>query len=153
EGERVRHVKPHGALYHLASRDTEIARAVASAVRAAGKDLVLVGLPGSALLRAGREAGLPVAEEAFADRGYLPDGSLVPRASPGALIEDPEEAARRAVGMVVGGRVLASDGSERTLRADTICVHGDTPGALAIARRVRAALESAGVEVRRLGPR
>ncbi|MGH7149194.1 MAG: LamB/YcsF family protein [Planctomycetota bacterium] len=152
EGEKVRHVKPHGALYHRASRDGEIARAVASAVRAAGRELILVGPPGSELVKAGREVGLPSAEEAFADRGYRADGSLVPRGSPGALIEDPDEAARRAVRIVVEGRALASDGSERKIRADTICVHGDTPGALAIARRVRAALEGAGVEVRRLAP-
>ena len=150
EGERVRHVKPHGALYHIASRDGEVARAVASAVRSAGKDLILVGLPGSALVKAGREAGLPVAEEAFADRGYRADGGLVPRDAPGALVEDPDEAARRAVRMVVEGKATTVDGGERAVRADTICVHGDTPGALAIARSVRAALESAGVEVRRL---
>lgn len=152
EGEEVRHVKPHGALYHLASRDGKVARAVAAAVRAAASDLLLVGPPGSELVKAGREAGLPVAEEAFADRGYRADGSLVPRGSPGALVGDPDEAARRAVRIVLEGKVLAVDGSERAIRADTICVHGDTPGAVAIARRVRGALESAGVEVRRLGP-
>jgi UPF0271 protein len=147
EGERLRHVKPHGALYHMAARDREIARSVASAVRAAGPHLILLGPPRSELLEAAREAGLRGSEEAFADRGYRPDGTLVPRGLPGALIEDPEEAARRAVRIVLEGNVLAVDGSERPIRADTICVHGDTPNALRIARRVRESLEEAGVRV------
>ncbi len=135
-GARVRHVKPHGALYTMAARDSALAQALARAVRAADPQLLFVGLAGSEMIRAARGLGLEAVEEVFADRGYRPDGSLVPRGEPGALVEDPDEAARRGVAMAKEGR------------ARTICVHGDTPGALEMARALRAALEREGVEVR-----
>src|SRR5262245_56649144 len=150
-GQRLRHVKPHGALYTMASRDAALAEALAGAVRAADPDLILFGLAGRELVKAGRQAGLRVAEEAFADRGYRPDGTLVPRDQPDALVHDPEVAARRAVRMVREGAVAASDGSVIALRADTICIHGDTPGAAAVARSLHARLTAEGIEIRKAG--
>jgi UPF0271 protein len=147
EGSRVRYVKPHGALYNATVGNEEQARAVVAAVAAYDPALPVLGLPGSALLRAAEAAGLRPVAEGFADRGYTPDGALVPRREPGALVEDPAEVARRAVRMAVEGTVVAVDGS--TVRADvaSICVHGDTPGAVGLARAVRAALTGAGVEL------
>lgn len=147
EGLTLAHVKPHGALYNQCGRDQALADAVARAVRAAGPSLVLVALSGSALAGAGARAGLRVAAEAFADRGYRADGSLAPRGMPGAVITDPAVAAARAVGLARDGVVEALDGTTLHLRADTLCVHGDTPGAVAIARAVRSALEAAGIPV------
>jgi UPF0271 protein len=146
-GTELRHVKPHGALYNRAARDPETAVIVARAVRAVSADLVLVGLTGSASLDAGRAAGLGVAAEAFADRAYEPNGSLRSRRLDGALIGDPAAAAARAVRLVVDGEVEATDGSLLRLDADTLCIHGDTPGAAVIARAVRAALQAAGVAI------
>jgi UPF0271 protein len=143
---RLAHVKPHGALYNRAAVDRELADLVARAVREAGPGLRLVGLAGSALVDAGRAAGLAVAAEAFADRAYRADGTLVPRGEPGALIEDPEEAAARAVA-IARGEPLPAVGGVLALAADTICLHADTPGAARIARAVRRALEAAGVRV------
>jgi UPF0271 protein len=149
-GTDLRHVKAHGALYNRATRDPAAAAAIARAVRRFSSDLVLVGLSGSALVGAGREAGLAVAEEAFADRAYEGDGSLRARALPGAVLDDPAAAAAQALA-VVRGTVTASDGSSLALRADTLCVHGDLPGAAARARAVRKALLAAGVEIRAPG--
>jgi UPF0271 protein len=143
-------VKPHGALYHAAASDDVSASAVARAVRAVSPSLVLVSSPGSKLLRAGRALGLPVAAEGFVDRGYEADGSLVPRGEPGALVEDPETAARRARGIVLFGKVLARNGRTVSIDVDTLCLHGDTPNAPAIAAAVRAALLEAEVVVRSL---
>ncbi len=145
EGVRLRHVKPHGALYTVAARDAELADALAGAVRAADPSLVLFGPAGSEILRAGTAAGLTTAAEAFADRAYERDGSLTPRSQPGAVIDDVSVVAARAVRMAVEGIVAASGGAEIVIRADTICVHGDTPGAVALARAVRTALEAAGL--------
>ncbi len=144
-GSRVRYVKPHGALYNAAVTHEEQARAVVAAVVAYDPALPVLGLPGSALLRAAEAAGLRPVPEGFADRAYTPEGGLVPRHEPGALLKDPVEVAERSVGMAVDGTVLAVDGS--TVRADvaSICVHGDTPGAVDLARAVRAALQRAGV--------
>jgi UPF0271 protein len=147
EGVRLRHVKAHGALYNRAAREPALARAVAGAVRAFDPDLAFYALAGSALARAGREAGLFTVEEAFADRAYGPDGSLVPRGEPGAVLHDAAAVAARALEMATAGRVLALDGSPVSLVAQTLCVHGDTPGAVAMARAVRAALEAAGVRI------
>jgi 5-oxoprolinase (ATP-hydrolysing) subunit A len=144
---RLSHVKPHGALYNMAASDAALAEAIARAVRDVDADLVLFGLAGSALVREGERVGLRVASEAFADRGYEPDGSLTPRARPGALVADPEEAARRAVRMVLEGRVTASDGCDVAVRADTLCIHGDSPHAAESARILRRRLEEAGVRV------
>jgi len=150
-GARLAHVKPHGALCHQANEFPDYARAIAQAVRRFDASLILVGAPGSLLLEAGREAGLPVAGEGFADRRYRPDGTLVSRKEPGALLTNPEEAARQAVHMARDGFVVASDGSRIEVRPDTICLHGDTPGAAGIARRVREVLAAEGLAVAPLG--
>lgn len=150
-GVELRHVKVHGALYNRAASDQEVAAAVARAVRRCSPDLLLVGLAGSELLRAGLDAGLPVAAEAFPDRAYEPDGTLQSRAVPGAVLTDSDAIAGRAVLMARDGVVVAVDGSTVGLRADTLCLHGDTPGAIDHARAVRVALEGAGIEVRAIG--
>ncbi|MFD6426186.1 LamB/YcsF family protein [Streptomyces sp. NPDC060198] len=147
-GSRVAYVKPHGALYNRAVHDDAQAEAVVRGVLLAGGDLPVLGLPGSRLLAHAREAGLPAVEEAFADRAYTPEGTLVPRGEPGAVVEDPDEVVRRAVRMTVDRTVVAADGSTVPVAARSLCLHGDTPGAAALARRVRAALEEAGVGVR-----
>jgi UPF0271 protein len=153
EGVRVAHVKPHGALYNMAVRDQELADAIARAVRAFDRSLVLFGLPGSALLRAGESAGLSVAAEGFADRAYEPDGTLTSRARPGAVIHDADVVVRRALQIVTTGRVTAADGSEIALRVETLCTHGDTRGAAELTRRLRESLERNGVVVRAVGAR
>jgi UPF0271 protein len=150
-GTDLRHVKAHGALYNRAARDEAAAAAIARAVRRFDGSLVLVGLAGSALIAAGREAGLAVAEEAFADRAYEPDGSLRSREHADAVLDTPDVAAAQAIALV-HGRVRAVDGSALKIRADTICVHGDLPGAAARARAVREALDADGVDVRALDP-
>jgi 5-oxoprolinase (ATP-hydrolysing) subunit A len=149
-GTRVSYVKPHGALYNTAARDLDIARVVARAVGEVDPTLRLVGLGGSRLLEAGREVGLGVAAEAFADRRYAPDGSLAPRALERAVIRDAGEAADQAVCIVCEHEVLAFDGTRVAVVADTLCIHGDTDGAVAIAAAVRRRLEQGGVVVSRL---
>lgn len=151
-GGSLSHVKPHGALYHAGAEFPDVARAIAEGVRRFGAPLVLVGPAGSMLMEAGREAGLPVAAEAFADRRYQPDGSLVPRNRPGALLTDPEEAAEQALGVARDGMVRAEDGSMLRVHADTLCVHGDTPRAVEIARRIRERFRQEGLEVAALEP-
>lgn len=143
-GATVRHVKPHGALYNLAASDPEIAAVVARAVRRCSPDLVLVGLAGSVALDAGRAAGLAVAAEAFPDRAYDADGRLRSRALPGSVLLDSADVGERARAMAVDGLVVAVDGTRLPVRADTLCLHGDTPGVVGHARAVRAALEAAG---------
>jgi UPF0271 protein len=150
-GVELQHVKPHGALYNLAAARRALADAVARAVRDVDPGLVLFGLAGSHLVAAGREAGLRTAAEAFADRGYTPDGSLLPRSHPSAVVSDPEEVVRRALAMAGEGVVRAVDGRAITLEAQTLCVHGDTPGAAELARRLRHSLTAARVEVRAIG--
>ena len=152
-GVRLRHVKPHGALYNRAAMDPALAETVARAVRRFSDELVLVGLAGSLALEAGRSAGLKVAGEGFADRAYEPDGTLRSRRLPGAVHSDPDVVAAQAVAIACDGQVRTSDGSLVAVKAETICLHGDTPGAPALARAVRAALEAAGVEVRSLADR
>ena len=147
EGVRLQHVKAHGALYNMACRDEALAEAIARAVVAFDPTLVLFGLPGSALLQAGLDAGLPVAAEAFADRAYQPDGSLAPRSQPGAVIHDVDAVVARAVAMVTEQTVTATDGSLIEFEADTLCLHGDTPGAAALAVAIRRGLEDAGVTI------
>lgn len=146
-GARVAHVKPHGALYNMAAARAPLADAIARAVRDVDGELMLFGLAGSALIAAARAAGLAAVEEAFADRRYASDGTLVSRTQPGAVIEDEGTAVRQAVRMVREGVVTTVDGIERALHADTICIHGDTPGAAGHARALRAALGAAGIEV------
>ncbi|MBD8080170.1 5-oxoprolinase subunit PxpA [Cellulosimicrobium arenosum] len=147
-GDRVRYVKPHGALYHAMAHHEAQALAVVEAVRAYDPRLPVVGLPGSVVLRLAEEAGLPTVREAFVDRGYLPTGELVPRGRPGAVVHDPDQAAARAVGLATTGTVLAVDGTRVTATADSLCVHSDTPGAVGLLAAVREALGSAGVSLR-----
>jgi UPF0271 protein len=147
EGVRLQHVKAHGALYNMAAKDRALADAIARAVAAVDRSLILFGLQGSELIRAGAACGLRVAAEGFADRAYEPDGSLTPRSHAGAVIHDVETVVRRAVRMAVDGKVAATDGSEMSLHVDTICTHGDTPGAQALTRALRAGLERAGVAI------
>ncbi len=141
----LRHVKPHGALYNLAAREDTVARAVVEGVQSAGSDLILVGLTGSALLRAGRACGLKVAGEAFADRRYGSDGALVPRGQPEALIEDVNESVEQVLMLVRDGCVRATNGALLPVEAATICVHGDAPNAVALVGALRAALIAAGI--------
>ncbi|WP_194409441.1 5-oxoprolinase subunit PxpA [Microbacterium cremeum] len=150
-GADVRYVKPHGALYHAVTADVQMADAVARAVAAfsarAGRPLPLLGLGGQ-FARAAASVGLPFVYEAFLDRAYLADGTLVPRTQPGAVLDDPAAAAARAVQLARDGVVEAADGTSIAVTAASLCVHGDSPAAVAMARAVRAALDAEGVEVR-----
>ena len=147
-GTTVAYVKPHGALYNAVVHHESQAQAVVDAVRAYDPDLLVLGLPGSELLARAEAAGLRTVREAFADRGYTPDGTLVPRSEPGALLEDPDEVAHRVVRLVTEGVLTAVDGSEVVIEAESVCLHGDTPGAVAMAERVRFRLAEAGVTMR-----
>ena len=147
QGVRLQHVKAHGALYNMACRDRALADAIAKAVAAFDRSLILFGLPNSELLRAGTAAGLSIAAEVFADRAYDPDGSLTSRTKPGSVIHDTSKVVERAIKMVRDKQVIAVDGSTISLKADTICLHGDTPGAADHAKAVRRGLEAAGISV------
>jgi len=147
QGVRLQHVKAHGALYNMACRDRALADAIAKAVAAFDRSLILFGLPNSELLRAGAAAGLSIAAEVFADRAYDPDGSLTSRTKPGSVIHDTSKVVERAIKMVRDKQVIAVDGSTISLKADTICLHGDTPGAADHAKAVRRGLEAAGISV------
>ena len=175
-GSAVAYVKPHGALYNRTVRDEEQAAAVVEGVRLAsagtgsgggsgagssagagpdalsgdgtGGPLPVLGLPGSRLLAVAAEAGLPTVEEAFADRAYRPDGTLVPRSEAGAVVTDPEQVIKRSVRLARDGEVVATDGTTLTMRARSLCVHGDTPDAARLARRVREELTASGVRIR-----
>lgn len=149
-GAHITHVKAHGALYNQAARDLSIAAAFAQGVSRWRRDVVLVGLAGSSMLDVFRDAGFRAAAEAFADRRYEPDGSLRSRKFPDALLRDPAEAARQALRMVEHNSVIARDGSEIAVNAQTICIHGDTPGAPEIAAAVARTLRLAGIELRPL---
>lgn len=142
EGGRLTHVKPHGMLYNQAAKDAALADAIARAVRDFDAALLLVGLAGSELIRAGARHQLVTREEVFADRGYLADGSLVPRSEPGALIEDDDEAVSRTLSMVLEGRVRSREGTWAAVNAQTVCLHGDGAHALAFARRLRDAFDA-----------
>jgi UPF0271 protein len=150
EGVSLQHVKPHGALYNMAARDRQIAGRVVAAVAAFDRSLAVCAPPGSMLAQAAHDIGLQVAREGFADRGYRSDGTLVPRGQPGAVIATVEEVVTRAVRMVVDRTLTAVDGRSLSIEIDTICVHGDTPGAGALAAWLRAGLQSAGVQLRAL---
>ncbi len=151
-GGSLRHVKPHGALYNQAARDEGLSRAIARGVARVDSGLVFVGLASSAPMRRAAEAeGLRYAAEAFVDRAYSGDGHLVPRSVAGSVLADPERAAAQALEIARDGRVTAADGSRIALEADTLCLHGDNPQAVAIARAVRRALEGAGVAIAPLG--
>jgi UPF0271 protein len=144
-GTRVSYLKPHGALYNAVVEHEAQARAVVDAVAAYDERLPVLGLPGSVLLRAAEAVGLRTVREGFADRGYTAAGTLVPRRETGALLHDAAEVAERAVRMAVDGRVIAVDGTPVSMAVDSICVHGDTAGAVELARAVRVALEAAGM--------
>jgi 5-oxoprolinase (ATP-hydrolysing) subunit A len=151
-GSRVRYVKPHGALYNRTVHDEQQAAAVVAALVAYDPTLPLLGLPGSELLRQAEQAGLHTVTEAFADRGYTAQATLVPRSQPNALLHDPAEVAQRMVHMLITGRLQSVDGTEVAVSARSICVHGDSPGAVAMAVTVRKAMAEAGVEIRPFAP-
>jgi len=147
-GGRMHHVKPHGALYNMAAGDAPLARAIASAVRDFDADLVLYGLAGSELITAGESVGLAVASEVFADRAYRRDGTLVSRNEPGSVIHDEVQAVAQALDMMRDRRVLSVDGIWVPVVPDTVCVHGDTPSAVSLARALRTAFEREGFSLR-----
>ncbi|HBU6573068.1 5-oxoprolinase subunit PxpA [Citrobacter amalonaticus] len=147
EGGVMRHVKPHGMLYNQAAKDPQLADAIAKAVYACDPALILVGLAGSELVRAGERYGLVTRQEVFADRGYQADGSLVPRTQPGALIEDEDQSLAQTLGMVETGRVKSITGEWTSVVAQTVCIHGDGEHALAFAQRLRSAFEARGITI------
>lgn len=146
-GHKVTHVKAHGALSNVACEDDATAQAIANAIRAVDPNLVFVVLANSKLVQAGERANLPMAHEVFADRAYEDDGNLVSRRKPGAVLHNPAEIAERVVRMVEDGAVVSVTGKIIKMRTDTVCIHGDTPGAVEIARGVREALKDRGIEV------
>jgi UPF0271 protein len=147
-GSRIDHVKLHGQFSDMALRDDDLAKAVVEAIKRAGPDLILISRSRGRLAEAGKKIGLRVAEEVFADRGYMADGTGVPRNKPGALLTDPEAAADQVEQMVTDNVVIAADGTRVDVKADTICIHGDTTGALAIVQAVRKRLTKLGCDVR-----
>jgi UPF0271 protein len=151
EGVRLQHVKPHGALFNVAVRDRSVADAIARAIALVDPALILFGLPASELIAAGKAAGLRTACEAFADRAYRPDGTLVPRTQPGAVIDDAAQVLTRVATIALERAVIAIDGTRVPITLDTLCVHGDTPGAAALAARIRAALATSGIDVKSIG--
>lgn len=149
-GTELIHVKPHGALYNQAAGNYQVAKTIASAVAGFSKNLVLVGLAGSFLVEAGEEAGIRVAQEAFPERGYNEDGSLRSRKLPGALIDDPNQAAKQALSLVQNGIMVTMNGRSGTFPVDTLCVHGDSPGAIEITTRIRQVLKDSGIGLKSL---
>ena len=146
-GGRLAHVKPHGALYNMAATDAKLAQAIAQAVKDFDPRLVLFGLAGSELVRAGGQAGLKTVNEVFADRSYQSDGSLTPRTQADAMVHDAEAAVAQVRRMIGEGRVRSQQGGDVAVQADTLCIHGDEPGAVEFTRRIRAALDADGVRV------
>jgi UPF0271 protein len=149
-GMRLVHVKPHGALYHAANKSREVAEAIGRATKEIDPQLILVGQAASSTLEVWRAMGLRTAAEAFADRAYEPDGTLRKRTLAGALLDDPARAAQQALSIAIHHKVIASDGHELAVAANTICIHSDTPGSAAIARNVKLTLEHAGVSLQAL---
>jgi Uncharacterized proteins, homologs of lactam utilization protein B len=147
EGIKLQHVKPHGALYNMAGKDLELSRAVCKGIKEIDPSLILLGLSGSKMIEAAAEIGLPVALEVFADRGYEEDGSLVKRGKPGSMIEDEGEAIRRVIRIVKEGKVAAVTGKDISIRADSVCVHGDGPKAVEFVRKIGAALKENGIQL------
>ncbi len=146
-GTKLRYVKPHGALYNLATRERRTASLIAESIASIDKSLILLGLANNLMLDAARDAGLTAAAEAFADRGYEADGTLVPRGQPGALLENADDIAARTVTLVLERKLIARDGCEIELDADSLCTHGDGPNAHAILQRLREAMKGAGIKV------
>ncbi|SEN22755.1 LamB/YcsF family protein [Lihuaxuella thermophila] len=151
EGGVMQHVKPHGALYNMATKHPELAQAIARAVYKVDPELILFGLSGSELVKAGETIGLRTAHEVFADRTYQQDGSLTSRRQPDALITDHEKAAQQVIRMVKEGKVLSQQHTDVSIKADTVCIHGDGPHALVFARRIREHLTASGVSIRAVG--
>ena len=151
EGGVLQHVKPHGALYNMAAKSQKLSEAIAEAVYQIDSSLILFGLSGSELVKAGERIGLRTAHEVFADRTYQADGSLTPRTQPDALIANEETALQQAVRMIKEGKVLSRQGADVAIQADTVCIHGDGPHALAFARKIRNLLDDSGVAVRAIG--
>ena len=147
QGVKLHHVKPHGALYNMAVKDEGLATAICEGIRAVDENLPILAPGSSAMVRAAKKLGIPVICEVFADRAYMPDGTLVPRKQPGAMIEEENLAVERVLRMVKEGKVQAIDGTDIDVQADSVCVHGDNEKALCFVERIRAALEGAGVEV------
>lgn len=147
-GGRLQHVKPHGALYNMAAKSAALSEAIASAVFDLDDSLILFGLAGSELIKAGEKTGLKTASEVFADRAYMPDGSLMPRNLPGAVLSDDKAAIAQVIHMLKDGRVTASNGQEVPVKADTICIHGDNAKALIFAQEINNALKSADISIR-----
>ena len=147
-GVPLHHVKPHGALYNMAAKDPALAQAICRAVQAAAPEAMLLALSGSEMLKAAQAMGLRVCSEVFADRAYRPDGTLVPRGLPGAMIENEEDAIARVIQMAKQGTVCAADGSTVTLQADSVCVHGDGRKALCFVKQLSEALPAAGIEIK-----
>lgn len=147
EGVKLVHVKPHGALYNMAAKDSALAEAIAKAVHDVDEGLVLYGLAGSEIIKAGEKEGLLTGSEVFADRTYQPDGSLTPRGQAGAMITDEEKSLAQVLSMVKEGKVTALDGTVISVKAETICVHGDGPKALAFTKKIRETLEKEGIAI------
>lgn len=146
-GVKMHHVKAHGAFYNAAVKDRTLSDAIAAGVKSLDPSLVMLAQPGTHLFAASVAAGLPTAREGFIDRGYNPDGTLVARGTPGALITDPSEASERVLRLMQDGRLRAVDGTDLELEVDSLCIHSDTPGAVAVLTRVREDLEKAGVRI------
>ena len=146
-GLKLQHVKPHGAMYNMAGKDEKLALAIAEGVAAVDSKLILLGLSGSKLLEAAEQKGLRIASEVFADRAYEEDGSLVARTKPGAMIHDENEAIARVISMVQNGTVTAVSGKEIAVRADSVCLHGDSPKAVLFAEKISTALKAAGIKI------
>ncbi|MFC4767923.1 5-oxoprolinase subunit PxpA [Effusibacillus consociatus] len=153
EGGTMQHVKPHGALYNMAAKSPELSKAIAEAVYKVDPELILFGLSGSELVKAGESIGLRTANEVFADRTYQQDGSLTSRRQPDALITDHDKAVQQVVRMVKEGKVLSQQKTEVAIKADTVCIHGDGPHALVFARQIRELLTASGVNVQAVGHR
>ncbi|MCT4619660.1 MAG: LamB/YcsF family protein [Marinisporobacter sp.] len=145
--EKIQHVKPHGAMYNMAAKDKTLAKAIAEAIYEVDENIILMGLANSEMVKAGKEIGLKVANEVFADRAYNPDGTLVSRKLEGAVIHDPQVAIERVIKMVKLGKVTAINGEEIEIKADSICVHGDNERAVEFVKEIRSCLKDAGVEV------
>ena len=152
-GSTLQHVKPHGALYNMAANDESLAQAIAEALLKINPELILFGLAGAKILDVAQESGLRVAREVFADRAYNEDGTLVSRHQEGSVISDSESVAQRVLKMATDRKVVAISGAEIELEFDTVCVHGDTTGAVEHARKIVAALEKEGIEIAPIGKR
>jgi UPF0271 protein len=149
-GGKLHHVKPHGALYNMAAKDRQLAEAIAKASQAINPDLVLYGLAGSFLISEAEKLGLQTASEVFADRTYQPDGSLTPRSQANAMIKNPQEAINQVLRMVEKGTVMATDGREVILKAETICIHGDGENAVLFASELRKTLVEKGIKIKKI---